>query len=156
MILRQYFLGGRLVGLSLICGQATPAVEKTKRPTSEAEKLSGVWLAESAYVGEVSRLADVWTSKLTLTADSFALSRYFDIAKDWRGRYRLDPSATPKTIDLQVEAFDLSDVFTGVTIPASTVHGIYKLDGDRLILCLPTDGRKERPVLTSRTAIWPS
>jgi uncharacterized protein (TIGR03067 family) len=138
-----------LLAAALNSGAVVPAAEEAKRPagdaTSDARKLAGVWLTESADMGGASRLADVWTSKLTLIADSFALSRFAEVSKDLRGRFRLDPLTNPKAIDLQVDELDLSEAWTGIKIPACTVHGIYKLDGDRLVICLPTDGRQERP-----------
>lgn len=147
MNLSQRFLSAIvLLTASLNVGVAAEGAKKQRNNAApEAQKLAGVWLAESADMGGASRLADVWTSKLTLTADSFALSRYFDLSKDLQGRFRLDPAANPKTIDLQVDELDLSAVFDGVKIPACTVRGIYKLDRDRLIICFPTDGRQERP-----------
>lgn len=140
-----------LLAMSLLSSEAVPAAEKEKRPVgdaaSDARKLVGVWLAESADMGGASRLAELWTSKLTLTADSFALSCYAKVSKDLRGRFRLDPSVSPKAIDLQVGELDLSEVFiTKNKIPACTVRGIYKIDGDRLTICIPTDGRRDRPV----------
>lgn len=97
-------------------------------------------------MGGASRLAELWTSKLTLTADSFALSHYAKVSKDLRGRFRLDPSVSPKSIDLEVDELDMSEVLiTKNKIPACTVRGIYKIDGDRLTICVPTDGRRDRP-----------
>jgi uncharacterized protein (TIGR03067 family) len=138
-----------LLAASLNSGAAVPAAEEAKRPAgdaaSDARKLAGIWLPESTKRGGANNLAEVWTSKLTLTADSFALSRYVEVSKDLRGRFRLDPSTNPKSIDLQVDELDLSEAWTGIKIPACTVHGIYKLDGDRLTICFPTYGRQERP-----------
>lgn len=143
---QRFLIAIGLLAASLNFGAAAEEAKKqNSAAASEIRKLAGVWLAESADMGGASRLADVWTSKLTLTADTFALSRYFELAKDLRGRFRLDPSASPKTIDLQVDELDLSAVFEGVKIPACTVRGIYKLDGDRFIVCFPTDGRQEPP-----------
>jgi uncharacterized protein (TIGR03067 family) len=50
--------------------------------------------------------------------------------------FRVDPSKDPKEIDLSNP--------NGVTEP-----GIYRLDGDRLQLCVNTEGR-ERPARLSR------
>ncbi|HTU92745.1 MAG TPA: redoxin family protein [Gemmataceae bacterium] len=143
---QRFLIAIGLLAASLNVGAVA---EETKRPagnaSSDAQKLAGVWLAESANMDGTSRLAELWTSKLTLTSDSFALSRYMELAKDLRGRFRIDSSTNPKAIDLEVEELDLSEAFTGIKFPACTVHGIYKLDGDHFTVCFPVDGRQARP-----------
>jgi uncharacterized protein (TIGR03067 family) len=127
-----------LLATPLDFGMAVPAAEVASRranaAAADAQELAGVWLSDSATIAGKSRLPELWNSKLTVTADSFSLSRYADVSKDLRGRFRLDPSTDPKTIDLQVDALDLSEAWVGVKIPACSVPGIYKLDGGRLTL----------------------
>jgi uncharacterized protein (TIGR03067 family) len=53
----------------------------------------------------------------------------------YRGNYRIDPSRTPKTLDIE---------FTEGPEKGNTALGIYELDGDDWKICL-TLGAKERP-----------
>jgi uncharacterized protein (TIGR03067 family) len=126
-------------------GESRPAAARPAEK-SDAERLAGTWLFETASEGRASRLSQVWTSKLTVTGDSFALSHFMELPKDLKGKFVLDPAASPKTIDLSVDEFDLTEAGgPSLKIPACTLPGIYKLDGDRLTVCLPLETGVKRP-----------
>jgi RNA polymerase sigma factor (sigma-70 family) len=115
------------------------------RAPSDARKLPGVWLAEAGERGGASIVPYVWLSRLTLSADSFTLSRFMDMPRDVKGSFTLDPAAKPKAIDLKVEEFDLSGFGFPLKVPTVTLPGIYRLDDDRLTVCFPTEPGRKRP-----------
>jgi uncharacterized protein (TIGR03067 family) len=53
-----------------------------------------------------------------------------------KASYKLDPSRTPKAIDLS---------YTEGPAAGQTVKGIYKLEGDTLAICRPLPATDERP-----------
>jgi RNA polymerase sigma factor (sigma-70 family) len=127
-----------------------PAVEPRPVDARPAEKpdaarLEGTWLFEAASESRGSRLPEVWTAKLTVRGDTFALSHFLELSRDLKGKFVLDPAAHPKAIDLRVQEYDLSASGPALKIPACTLPGIYRLDGDRLTVCFPVEGGGERP-----------
>src|SRR4051812_37365570 len=106
----------------LTLGPAAPAAE----PADDAGRLAGTWLFDAASVRAMSELPRFWTSTLTVTGDSFALSKLMGVSKDLKGRITLDPKAAPKTIDLVLEELDLSELGVRMKLPAGTVKGVYE------------------------------
>jgi RNA polymerase sigma factor (sigma-70 family) len=126
-----------------------PAVPKAARKT-DAARLQGTWLFESASeMARRSRLSQVWTSQVTVSGDSFALSQLLELPRDLKGKFVLDPTASPKTVDLRLEEFDLADTGMPFKIPSCTLPGIYKLEGDRLTICMPMETGAKRPTAFS-------
>jgi RNA polymerase sigma factor (sigma-70 family) len=121
---------------------------KTRADAKTAtRRLAGTWLFDAVSEGTVSGLARVWTSKLTVAGDTFALSKFMDLSKDLKGRFVLDPATNPRTVDLKLEELDMYEAGAPlkVTIPACTLPGIYKQEGDRLTICLTTEPDGKRP-----------
>lgn len=58
------------------------------------------------------------------------------------GRFALKPDSKPQSIDVEV-----TDCLPGLNTPSSRYLGIYRLEGDTLLLCLSPiyGGRKQRP-----------
>jgi uncharacterized protein (TIGR03067 family) len=114
-------------------------------PAADADELTGVWLADAAEAEMDRPLSRVWFSKFTVEKNSFRVSRIMTHPKDLTGTFTLDPTANPKAIDLKLNELDFSELGAPVKIPAATLKGIYKRDGDRLIVCFPLDADRKRP-----------
>jgi uncharacterized protein (TIGR03067 family) len=127
----------------------TPAAAQNAPPPvtrkTDAARLAGRWIFDAGAQNSYNVLGQVWTSKLVLTDDSFALKKYVDLSKDLTGTFVLDPAANPKTIDLKVDAFDASEAWESVKVPACTVPGIYTVDDNRLTICFTTAAGSKRP-----------
>jgi uncharacterized protein (TIGR03067 family) len=112
---------------------------------SDAARLEGAWLFDSAMQGHDSRLGLVWKSKLTVAGDSFALSSFLGLPKELKGKFVFNPGTSPKSVDLKLEEFDLKDAGAPLKIPACTLHGIYELKGGRLTIDFNPEAGGKRP-----------
>jgi uncharacterized protein (TIGR03067 family) len=112
------------VGLVLAVGAPGPKDSKADPP-----KVEGDWVQESYVLGgtdsdrEKGRVFRFTDGKLVM------VGRSEDIG------YKLDPKPNPPHIDLIPIGKENGD----------PILGIYKLDGDTLMICFPKGGRAERP-----------
>ena len=113
------------------------------RPKSPAG-LQGTWLFDAATLKGRSDLGRVWDSVVTVSADGFALTKLMGAKGDLKGTLNFDPK-DGRAVDLKVSELDLSELLPGFKVPAGTLPAIYRLDGDRLTLCFPTDYARKRP-----------
>jgi uncharacterized protein (TIGR03067 family) len=97
--------------------------------TKDAANLQGTWIVESAMV-DGKEENDIKGDKMTFKDGKITVKTK---EKDEKGTYKIDPSQKPKTIDVKEDGKD-------------KVHqGIYKLEGDRLTICIPEKAGRERP-----------
>jgi uncharacterized protein (TIGR03067 family) len=104
-------------------------------------------IADDAADKEAKRLEGTWKF-VSLTSDGDEAKQEFIQKARWviQGKtitfpgpnegkitFEVDPSRSPKTIDM-----------TSVAGPGKTAEGIYKIEGERLMICLP-GGKRESP-----------
>lgn len=132
-------------------GVRAPSVHsQPPSPTSgDAEAILGIWEVVALEAGgrPESDKNYRWTT-FVFSRDKLILREGFNPPLEFT--YHLDPSTTPKAIDL--------------TIRGHTARGIYKLEGDELLLCIsmggprPTNfttrGRNDTEMFTLRRSLW--
>lgn len=124
------------LALAVLATNVTP-VFSDEPQSDDATKMKGVWIAEK-----------VTSSGRTVPADKFPFELHFENAKlifkfvgEINGKDRvheitIDPTKTPKTIDITRKIRDTEE----------TVRGIYKFDGNKLMICsLRGPDRKPSP-----------
>jgi len=107
------------------------AADDTKK---DEELLKGKWKAVSMSIsGEPASEEDVKSFKLNFDGKDYTNS-VGDMTEE--GSYTIDSSKSPKTIDL--------DIKKGQDAGKKQL-GVYKLDGDKLTIVVPSAGAKNRP-----------
>ena len=115
--------------LTAILIAAAPAEGKPK----DEEAIQGTWTVVSReFVGKKTSDADLKALKVTIDENSLTLD---DGQKKEKHAYKLDPSKTPKTIDLASTGIEQKE-----TTPA-----IYELDDDSLKICWSEKDPDHRP-----------
>ena len=122
-------------------GRAADDAPKAKAPT---ESLQGTWLFDEAALKKRSELNRVRESVVTIKGDTFTVSKLMGTKADLKGTLTFDP-AKPGTVDLTLTELELSELLPDYKIPAGTLPGRYKVDGDRLTLCLARQFTGKRP-----------
>ena len=103
---------------------AAPAPDK-KDPTKEdQEKIQGTWKVESGEFGGAKNPDELLKIQLVFSGEKI-VSKSGDAEKK-KGTFQLDATPKIKTIDFRTDD--------------QLVHGIYKLDGDTLTICLDESG----------------
>jgi uncharacterized protein (TIGR03067 family) len=115
-----------IFAFALMAGSAfaAPASDE-KDPTKEdQERIQGTWKVESGEVGGLKNPDDLLKIQLVFMAEK-VISKIGDAEKK-KGTFQLDATAKLKTIDVRTDD--------------QLVHGIYKLEGDTLTICLDESG----------------
>ncbi len=131
--------------VTLATATALSGVKRSENATHDLSSADGVWVVANAVSDKQNRLSEAWFSKITIETGKFAISRFRGSASDLKGTFKLDPSATPNAVDLNVDEIDMPDLYTGVKYPKCTLHAIYKLDGDSLTICFRPGSNFQRP-----------
>jgi uncharacterized protein (TIGR03067 family) len=119
----------RVVSVVLLVAGATLAADKQ----AELKALEGTWVLDAATLDGRDHGADFEGMKLILKGGGYTIE--FAENSD-KGTFTIDPAKSPKWIDIKTGA---KGPFKGLTLP-----GIYKIDGEKLVLCCHADG-KSRP-----------
>jgi len=107
---------------------AAPAPDMKDPAKEDQEKIQGTWKVKSGEIGGAKNPDEVLKIQLIFTGEEI-VSKVGDDEKK-KGTFQL--AATPKIKTIDVRTDD------------QLVHGIYKLDGDALTICLDESG-KARP-----------
>jgi uncharacterized protein (TIGR03067 family) len=107
--------------LPLVCGLLIAADTVKKDAKADKEKLQGTW-----KLPEVEGQMVIEGDKYTFKAGG----------SEEQGTMKLDPSKTPKTIDIQI---------TEGNDKGKTQLGVYEVDGDTFKLCVGQAGGTDRP-----------
>jgi uncharacterized protein (TIGR03067 family) len=95
-------------------------------PKKDAEHLQGAWEATAVeFAGEAGTAKDVKGFKVRIEGDQLALSTASGVVT--KTKFKLDPSVSPKAIDLTVVEGNAK---------GKTALGIYAVKGDELKLCV--------------------
>ena len=113
--------------LSAATGRAEPPKD------DDAKKLQGTWEIVSSEDGG-DKVASEVGGKVVISADKITLAVGEKRASI---RYKLDPTKTPKWIDLVNEQDEMAP-------------GIYELDGDTLKICFPESGKERATKFESK------
>lgn len=120
-----------LVPLCLLLSAAFAWTQSDGGKTKELEQFQGSWAAVSiqGIDGRLTPTEDVAETRLLVTGNKFTLSgKAYSISGD----FSIDPSKTPKTIDLVLNENQVSE---------TKLLGIYDIKGDIRKSCFSVPGR---------------
>jgi uncharacterized protein (TIGR03067 family) len=128
------------LGLAVSDGTGTRADDKAD-VGKEFKKFQGVWTFESVEAGGKKAPADELKGlTVTFAGDKYTVKKGDEVFQV--GTQKLDPSKSPKTIDVAV-----TDGFK----KGSVMLGIYEIDGDTLKVCFDEEGKKRPTEFKSPT-----
>lgn len=111
------------------CCLLITAARAADAPVDDAKAIAGTWVVESCTMFGDPVQNRVGTT-MTFTADKIVVKGEVE---NWESKYKLDPSAKPKRLDLLNEA------------PEKPSLCIYELTGDVLKICIPEKPIDPRP-----------
>ncbi len=128
-------LGVVLASLALRAAAAPVPAYRAGKEKADKDAIQGTWVWVSAEAGGKKEPDADFKAKqvVTVIRDGTMTVRYKG-RETQRAEYRLDPAKSPKQIDITMEQGGQTFV----------LKGIYRLDGDALILCYGGP-RDERP-----------
>jgi RNA polymerase sigma-70 factor (ECF subfamily) len=137
----------RLIAVGLVVG-LTSGVHRADDVAAETKKLQGVWQAVEVEVKGKKLGKDSEEAKLmrfVIKDDELILPSPVEGGKERRKTFKLDPSKAPMRID--ITSHDGQE-------KGQTAACIYKLEKDRLTLCMPyfTNDPGKRPTEFKATA----
>jgi uncharacterized protein (TIGR03067 family) len=128
--------GGEMVSAPVLVPeppQAIPLYLELRRKRSDRAALDGRWLLESAeYQGKAATEKGMFPEELLFKGDRYGITWS---GKQHEGQMKVDPAKSPSEIDFSGSIFD----------GPRPRRIIYRLEGDRLTLCLPFVGPKSDP-----------
>jgi uncharacterized protein (TIGR03067 family) len=129
-------MGGKTFAAALAAALMVAAAGGDDEPAAraDADRLQGIWsMLDYQIDGSRSAEPEIRSWLLVVEGDEYNPGvREYSVEYT----YRLRPGRTPKAIDLLPRAGSSRN---------QPIRGIYKLEGDRLVLCYPMDPHGERP-----------
>ncbi len=137
---------GTTVGLLFVLLMQSFTLAGDISSSLEQPDLNGKWLVESAVLRKQDRLGQVWTSVVTISSNSFAITNFLAPTKELRGKIHFHGKGSQE-IDVTLDELDFSDVGEPVKIEPMTLKGILKVDGsDSITMAVNTSSSLERPI----------
>lgn len=125
-------LGTLVVGLGLVA--AAPGDKDKKDEKGDLKKFEGNWVfAAWESAGEALPAEARETAKLSIKGDKYTFE-FGGMTEE--GTIKLDAGKKPATIDLSI---------TDGQDKGKNQVGIYKIDGDKITICLAAPGAPDRP-----------
>ncbi|MDY3563681.1 sigma-70 family RNA polymerase sigma factor [Gemmata sp. JC673] len=125
-----------------------PKPAPAERPVvanTDADKLQGVWVFDSAHRGKGDALGMVWPSRVTIRGDAVTVEPFLDEKLSLKGKIRIGPSGQPKQFPLALDELDITPAGAPAKVAAGEYAGVYQLEGDRLTVCLAAENGGPRP-----------
>ena len=125
--------------LCVLCGTllAADGPADSKKESKDAGALQGTWQVTRQDIGDQPTAQDPTTHRLVFSGKEFRLMEGDnEVAK---GTFKLDPAASPHTIDMDITESSEPDAAGKVAL------GIYELKGDDLKWCSAQPGSDQRP-----------
>jgi uncharacterized protein (TIGR03067 family) len=120
-----------VVTIGLLVGADEPEKDQARK---DAEALKGTWSMVSLTLsGREMPEGQVSTASMVVQGDGITTTW---ASRDTLATFKLDPTMSPKTIDLTFSDGPLKD---------QIVKGIYKFDGNRFVMCRAARPEGERP-----------
>lgn len=101
---------------------------------SDAERLAGHWVMASLVINGENAPDDQVSTAMLIVEGTHYTPKYE--GKDILETFKIDPDTKPRSIDF---------TYTDGPRKGETVKGIYKLEGDRYIMCRPLRAEDPRP-----------
>jgi uncharacterized protein (TIGR03067 family) len=125
----------RIALVTLLCPLVLAASGALADAKKELKKFEGVWTFESVEAGGKKLSADPFKGRtVTFEGDKYSVKRGDEVEE--AATAKLDPSKSPKTLDVKV---------TGGPNKGAVMLGIYVISGDTLKVCFDPEGKK-RPM----------
>jgi uncharacterized protein (TIGR03067 family) len=125
------------IAMVLVAGLLLAADTKKDDAKKDIEALQGTWRPVTSEKGGKEQNDEAKEHTLTFEKDTFTVKKGDEVRI--KGTFKLDPSKTPKAIDMTVTE-GRRDEDKG-----KELHGIYELGKDTLKWCTSEPGGKERP-----------
>jgi uncharacterized protein (TIGR03067 family) len=116
----------------VVAGETSTRADDKADVEKELKKFHGIWTFESVEAGGKKAPADDLKGlTITFAGDKYTVKKGDEVIQI--GTQKLDPSKSPKTIDVTV---------TEGLKKGATMLGIYEIDGDTLKVCFDEEGKK--------------